>query len=205
VGALHRRPCVVRFSSGVGPRSVLTQLESCTSKETLPPNTNGKTGMRCRPITITAELAADAVRGLSAAEARCRLTVRGPNELAQAAATSRFTIFVRQFASLVIWILIVAATVSALMGERIDAIAIVAIIVLNAVVGFLQEYRAETAVAELKRMTAPKARVLRDGMAATVPAATLVPGDLLLVEAGDLVAADARLIEEAVSRRTRPP
>ena len=149
------------------------------------------------PNTITAELAADAVRGLSAAEARRRLTVHGPNELAQAAAISALTIFVRQFASFVIWILIVAATVSALMGERINAIAIVAIIVLNAVVGFLQEYRAETAVAELKRMTAPKARVLRDGMAATVPAATLVPGDLLLVEAGDLVAADARLIEEA--------
>ncbi|MGZ3620893.1 MAG: cation-translocating P-type ATPase [Candidatus Binataceae bacterium] len=146
---------------------------------------------------IAAELAADPVRGLSAAEAQRRLVIHGPNELAQAAATSALTILARQFASLVIWILILAASVSAVIGEGVDAIAIVAIIVLNAVIGFLQEYRAEKAVAELRRMTAPRGRVLRDGTAATVPAATLVPGDLLLVEAGDLVAADARVIEEA--------
>jgi Ca2+-transporting ATPase len=149
------------------------------------------------PDAIAAELAADPIRGLSAAEARRRFAIHGPNELAQAAATSPLTIFARQFASLVIAILIVAAGVSALMGERVDAVAIVAIVVLNAVIGFLQEYRAEKAVAELKRMTAPRARVLRDADAATVPASALVPGDLLLLEAGDLVAADARLIEEA--------
>lgn len=149
------------------------------------------------PDAIAAELAADPVRGLSAAEAQRRLAIHGPNELAQAAATSALTIFARQFASLVIWILMLAAAVSVAMGERVDAIAIVAIVVLNAVIGFLQEYRAEKAVAELKRMTAPTAHVLRDGNAATVPASVLVPGDLLLVEAGDLVAADARLIEEA--------
>jgi P-type Ca2+ transporter type 2C len=146
---------------------------------------------------IAAELATDPARGLSAAEAQRRLAIYGPNELAQTVATSALTIFARQFASLVIWILIFAASVSAVMGERVDAIAIVAIVVLNAVIGFLQEYRAEQAVAELKRMTAPKGRVLRDASAATVPASVLVPGDVLLVEAGDLVAADARLLEEA--------
>jgi P-type Ca2+ transporter type 2C len=146
---------------------------------------------------IAAKLRADRVCGLGTVEAQRRLTIYGLNELAQATAASAFTIFVRQFGSLVIWILILAAGVSATMGERIDAIAIVAIVMLNAVIGFLQEYRAEKAVAALRRMTAPRARVLRDGMAATVAAATLVPGDLLLVEAGDLVAADARLIEEA--------
>ncbi len=149
------------------------------------------------PDAIAAELAADPVRGLSATEARRRLAIHGLNEIAQAAATSALTIFARQFTSLVIWILILAASVSAVMGERVDAIAIVAIIVLNAVIGFFQEYRADKAVAELKRMTAPRGRVLRDGSAATVPASVLVPGDLLLVEAGDLVAADARLLEEA--------
>src|SRR5512146_765077 len=149
------------------------------------------------PDAIAAELAADPVRGLSTTEAQRRLAIHGPNELAQAEATSALTIFARQFTSLVIWILIVAASVSAAMGERVDAIAIVAIVVLNAVIGFFQEYRAEQAVAELKRMTAPRGRVLRDGSAATVPASVLVPGDLLLVEAGDLVAADARLLEEA--------
>lgn len=150
------------------------------------------------PLELTtAELASDPVRGLSAAEVHRRLVIHGPNELAQAPAASPLTILVRQFASLVIWILIVAATVSAVMGERLDAIAILAIVMLNAVVGFLQEYRAEKAVAELRRMTAPKARVLRDGRAATVPSSALVPGDLLLIDTGDLVAADARLIEES--------
>ena len=146
---------------------------------------------------IAAELASDPLRGLSATEAQRRLAIHGPNELAQTAATSALTIFARQFTSLVIWILILAASVSAVMGERVDAIAIVAIVVLNAVIGFFQEYRAEKAVAELKRMTAPRGRVLRDGSATTVPASVLIPGDVLLVEAGDLVAADARLLEEA--------
>ena len=149
------------------------------------------------PEAIVADLATDPVRGLSAAEARHRLAIYGSNELVHAAAMSALSVFAQQFASLVIWILILAALVTAVMGERVDSIAIVAIVVLNAVIGFLQEYRAERAMAELKRMTAPKARLLRDGSAATVPASILVPGDLLLVEAGDLVAADARLIDEA--------
>ena len=123
------------------------------------------------PGTVTIKLATDAARGLSVVEAQRRLAIYGPNELTQATTTSAITIFLRQFASLVIWILIAAAAISAAMGERVDAIAIGAIIVLNAVIGFLQEYSAEKAVAELKRMTAPKARVLRDGIIATVSAA----------------------------------
>ena len=146
---------------------------------------------------VTAELRTDAIGGLSGAEVQRRLALHGPNELAQAAAVSGLAIFARQFASLVVGILIVAAALSAALGERIDAVAIIAIVVLNALIGFLQEQRAERAVAELRRITAPRARVLRDGLAANVPAAALVPGDLLLVEAGDLVAADARLIEGA--------
>lgn len=118
------------------------------------------------PEVIAAGLATDLVHGLNTAEARHRLTIYGPIELAQVAATSAITIFLRQLASLVIGILIVAAGVSAMMGERVDAIAILAIVVLNAVIGFLQEYRAEKAVAALRSMTAPRARVLRDGKAA---------------------------------------
>jgi P-type Ca2+ transporter type 2C len=146
---------------------------------------------------IAPALATDAARGLNDDEAQRRIVSHGRNELVEAPATSALTMFLRQFASLVIWILIVAAGLSAAMGEWIDATAIMAIVVLNALIGSLQEYRAEQAVAALKRMTAPRARVMRNGNAATVPAATLVPGDVLLVEAGDLVSADARLVDAA--------
>jgi P-type Ca2+ transporter type 2C len=146
---------------------------------------------------IAAQLATDPVRGLAVSEAERRLAAYGPNQITQEAGVLPLSILARQFSSLVIWILIVAAAVSALMGEIVDAVAIVAIVILNALIGFLQEYRAENAVAELRRMTAPRARVLRDASAATVPATTLVPGDVLLVDAGDLVAADARLIQAA--------
>lgn len=149
------------------------------------------------PGELAAELVADPGSGLSTAEAQRRLTIYGPNELAQAAVTPAIGILARQFASLLIWTLILAAGISATMGERVDAIVIAAVVVLNAGFGFLQEYRAEKAVAALRGMTAPGARVLRDGKTAAVPAAALVPGDLLLVEEGDVVAADARLIEEA--------
>jgi len=146
---------------------------------------------------VIADLAGDPVRGLSTAEAQRRLAIYGLNELAQVASRSAVAIFLRQFASLLTWILIIAVGVSMIMGEHLDAIAILAIVLLNAAIGFLQEYRAEKAVAALRRMTAPRARALRDGAVVSVPAATLVPGDVLLVEAGDLVAADARLIDEA--------
>ena len=91
--------------------------------------------------------------------------------------------------------MLAAAVISGLLREVADAIAIAAIVVLNAIVGFLQEYRAERAVLALRSMTAPRARVVRDGQQITVPATTVVPGDLLVLEAGDIVAADATLVE----------
>jgi Ca2+-transporting ATPase len=133
------------------------------------------------------------MRGLSSAAAKQRLVEFGPNEIRRERGVSSLTLFVRQFASPVIWLLLGAATVSVLLRELVDAITIGAVVVINAVIGFLQEHRAERAVTALRSMTAPRARVVRDGHSLVVPAQTIVPGDLLVLEAGDVVAADARL------------
>jgi Ca2+-transporting ATPase len=146
---------------------------------------------------VAATLESDITRGLSAAEAQRRLGVYGPNRILEAEAVSPLGILARQFTSIVVLVLIAAAVLAAVLGDLLDGAAIAAIIVLNATIGFFQEYRAETAVAELARMTAPRARVLRGGEAMTVAADEVVPGDLLLVEAGDLVAADARIVDSA--------
>src|SRR5581483_3819614 len=119
---------------------------------------------------VVSELATDPARGLAVLEAERRLKLHGPNEIAEQAAISPLAIFARQFSSVVIWVLILAAALSGLMGDPIDTLAIAAIVLLNAAIGFFQEYRAETAAAELRKMTAPKARVLRDGAAMTLPA-----------------------------------
>jgi Ca2+-transporting ATPase len=131
--------------------------------------------------------------GLSTAEANERLATHGPNELARAEPTSPWRMLLAQFKSPVIWLLLGACFVSAALGEVVDSIAIGAIVVLNSLVGFFQEYRAERAVLALRSMTAPRARVLRDGRTLVIAAAEIVPGDLLVLEAGDVVAADARL------------
>jgi Ca2+-transporting ATPase len=133
--------------------------------------------------------------GLSAAEAAKRLTEYGRNELREAKPIRPWTIFLGQFKNLIIWILIGASVVSGALGEMVDAIAILAIVVLNAVIGFYQEFSAEKSIAALKKMTAPRAKVWRGGAVTSVPAAKIVPGDVLEFEAGDLVAADARLLE----------
>jgi Ca2+-transporting ATPase len=136
--------------------------------------------------------------GLSEAEAAKRLLEHGPNEVAREKTVSPWLLLLGQFKSPVIWLLLVACAISALLGEIVDAIAIGAIVVINALVGFFQEFRAERAVLALRAMTAPRARVLRDGRAATIPAIDIVPGDSILLEAGDVVAADARLAEANV-------
>jgi P-type Ca2+ transporter type 2C len=151
------------------------------------------------------ELGTDRVRGISVENAARRLAVYGPNEIRKGEKISPLKMFLAQFASLVIWILIGAAVVAAILGEGLDAAVIIAIVILNATVGFFQEYRAEQAVAALARLTAPRARVVRGGAARVVPASAIVPGDLLLIEAGDLVAADARLVEAAVLRANEAP
>jgi len=133
--------------------------------------------------------------GLSGAEAAARLAAHGPNVIARAAATSPWVILRGQFASPLILLLIGACAVAGALGEVADAVAIGVIVLLNALVGFLQEYRAEHAILALRALTAPRATVVRDALPVVVAADTVVPGDLLLLEAGDIVAADARLRE----------
>ncbi len=140
------------------------------------------------------------VPGLTSAEAAKRLSELGPNEITREEATSPWVMFSEQFRSPVIWILLAACGISAFLGELADAVAIGTIVVINAFVGFLQEYRAERAVLALRSMTAPRARVLRDAHSTVVRAVEVVVGDVLLLEAGDIVAADARLLEANVLR-----
>jgi Ca2+-transporting ATPase len=135
--------------------------------------------------------------GLSAQEAAQRLAADGPNELKEGKPVSPLQIFLGQFKSLIIWILIAAGFISGMLGEVVDAIAILAIVILNAIIGFYQEFNAEKSIAALKKMTAPQAKVRRDGNVMAISAAGVVAGDILVLEAGDMIAADARLLEAA--------
>ncbi len=153
------------------------------------------------PEELAAGLGADPHAGLSTAEGANRLAAEGRNELQSKHGPGALALLGAQFKSVVIWVLIGAGVLSASLGEWMDSIAIGAIVVLNALIGFYQEFRAERAVAALRRMTAPHARVIRGGQPLVVPLAEVVRGDLLLLKAGDLVAADARLVS-AHSLRT---
>ncbi len=136
-----------------------------------------------------------AVEGLSVEEAALRLDRYGPNELTEKKRKSPFMMFLDQFRDFMILVLIGAAVIAGFIGELSDTIAIVVIVVLNAVIGFVQEYRAEKAMEALRKMAGATATVLRAGMPMTVPAAEIVPGDIVALEAGNIVPADLRLIE----------
>ncbi len=138
--------------------------------------------------------------GLSAEEAARRLEEYGPNELRAEESAPPWRMFVAQFNDFMIWVLMAAVVLAALEGQVPEAIAITAILILNGVLGFVQEYRAEQALEALKRMSAPAATVLRDGAERDVPAAELVPGDIVMLESGDRVPADGRLIETSALR-----
>ncbi len=144
-------------------------------------------------------------QGLSAEEVRSRLAEYGPNVLAEGRRLPPWRLFVDQFKDFMILVLLVAAVISGLIGEATDTIAIIAIVMLNAVIGFVQEYRAERAMEALKAMAAPHATVLRRGDIGTVPASELVPGDIVLLEAGGIVPADLRLLESARLRVDESP
>ncbi len=135
--------------------------------------------------------------GLSGDDAGRRLAEQGPNELVDSGAKSPWRILAEQFTSLLIVILVVAAIASAALGDYEDAIAIVAIIILNAVLGFRQEYRAEKTMLALRKLATPVVRVRRAGQVEEIPARELVVGDVVLLEAGNLIPADCRLIESA--------
>jgi P-type Ca2+ transporter type 2C len=159
---------------------------------------------RREAVEVAAGLGSDVWRGLSAAEAAGRLARVGPNRLQAAARVSVWRRFLRHFADPLVYLLLAAIVVSLvawiLEGRReapFDAIVIAAIVIANAALGYVQEARAEQAVAALQRMAAASATVVRDGREDRIPAADVVPGDVLLLAEGDAVAADARLVEAA--------
>src|SRR5450759_1572603 len=133
--------------------------------------------------------------GLSSADAAKRLAHFGANELKEKRARSPWRMLLDQFTDFMIIVLIVAAIISGFVGDVEDTVVIIVIVILNAVIGFVQEYRAERAMAALKQMAAASARIQRDGRIETVSAAELVPGDMVLLEAGNVVPADLRLVE----------
>ncbi|MFH1587884.1 MAG: HAD-IC family P-type ATPase [Candidatus Diapherotrites archaeon] len=133
--------------------------------------------------------------GLVQEEAEKRLIEFGKNKLKEKKDFSVLKIFLNQFTSVLVLILFVAGGISFLLGEQLDAFAIFAIIVLNAVIGFIQEFKAENALSALKKMVSLDAVVLRNGKKQKIPAENLVPGDLIFLDAGDKAPADARLIE----------
>ncbi len=137
------------------------------------------------------------VEGLREAEISLRREAYGKNELDKGKKKTVFGIFMSQFASVMIWVLLAAAGISAALGEAVDAVIIGIVILLNAVLGTVQEARAEKALEALSSMAAPMARVIRGGMTAKIKAEELVVGDIVHIEAGDHVPADLRLIESA--------
>ncbi|WP_457755521.1 cation-translocating P-type ATPase [Thermodesulfatator indicus] len=155
----------------------------------LPPN----------PHSLTLEelfkLLETSITGLSVAEAKKRLDTYGPNELEEAPKKSPLKLFLAQFANVLIFILLIAASISFLVGDEIEAVVILLIVLACGVLGFIQEWKADKALAALKEMAAPEAIVIREGKHLKIPAREVVPGDILVLAAGDKVAADVRLVE----------
>jgi Ca2+-transporting ATPase len=135
--------------------------------------------------------------GLNTADAEKRLTELGPNSIPEKQRRTLLVMVVGQFADVMIVVLLMAALISGFIGEPQDTIAILVIVLLNAIIGVVQEFRAERAVAALREMAVPEAQVLRDGQACTLAALELVPGDVVLLEAGNVVPADLRLLDVA--------
>jgi Ca2+-transporting ATPase len=145
----------------------------------------------------TSRLKTSVTNGLSAEEASARLAEYGANTLKEAARRHPLVILASQFTDFMILVLIVAAVIAGLIGEPQDSVAIVVIIFLNGIIGFVQEYRAEKAMEALKQMAAPLATVIRDGETHNIPAHELVAGDIVKLEAGNIVPADLRLLKLA--------
>lgn len=166
----------------------MTVDDTETSKEFLNPHTN-------TIEEVLEKLSVTATSGLSAIEVEGRQAKYGLNQLDEAPGTSIWQMVLAQFNNFVVLLLIAAAVISALFNEWIETGAILAIVVLNAFLGVIQERRAEQAMAALKRLSAPEAQVLREGTRKTIPAREVVPGDIVFLEAGNYIPADIRLIE----------
>src|SRR3990172_7429451 len=159
----------------------------------------GSSTMKYYQRTIEDVLAAlsSSQEGISQDEAKRRLLEYGPNELKETKKTTPLGMLLDQFKDFMIIVLLAAAVISGIIGEAVDTIAIVVIVVLNAIIGFIQEYRAEKAMEALKLMASPTATVIRDGVTMAVPSPEVVPGDIVLLEAGVGLPADLRLIDVA--------
>ena len=144
---------------------------------------------------VAQDLDVDIEKGLSMAEAASRLDTYGPNKLAEGKKDSPLVMFLRQFVNPLLIILLVGAAISGYTGHWVDAIAIFVIVLINATISFVQEYKAEQSLAALGEMAAPMANVRRNGDWQEIPALDIVPGDVLRIKAGDILAADVRLIE----------
>ena len=147
--------------------------------------------------TVAQRLETDTSQGLTKTEVARRLAEHGPNEVVRERPHSPLALLLSQFRDFMILVLLAAAIVSGVIGEPQDAIAILLIVLLNAVIGAVQEYRAERAVAALRAMAAPAARVIRQGERVSIEGIEVVPGDLVVLEAGEVVPADLRLVESA--------
>src|SRR5210317_795501 len=139
-------------------------------------------------------LRVDPVTGLSSDEAVARHLHYGPNRLREAPPRSRWLLLADQFKGVLILVLIGAAILAAVVGDLTDAMVILAVVFINAFLGFSQEHRAEQSLAALKKMLAPTAEVRRDGQTMTLSAEELVPGDIVLLGSGDRIPADGRVI-----------
>ncbi len=154
---------------------------------------------------VLKELDTDIHRGLAEEEGKKRLEEYGYNELKKEEKVSPFKLFINQFKNILIIILLIAIALSALIGEVVDAAIIGVIVIFCAVLGFIQEYRAERALEALKKMLSSTITILRGGKEEEIPSKELVPGDILLLEAGDKIPADARLVENHSLRCDEAP
>jgi len=145
--------------------------------------------------SVAREIQTDPARGLTNAEAGSRLKRYGRNQLEQTPGRTVFAVLVAQFKSLIVLLLVAATGVAFAMGETMESAAILVVIVLNATIGFLTEWKAERTLTALHKQTVRVAHVMRDGAESQIPAAELVPGDLIILEAGARVPADGRIIE----------
>lgn len=134
-------------------------------------------------------------KGLTSAEANKRLITYGPNIFPEKQHFSVVSIFIHQFTSPLIFVLLGAVVITVILGDLVDAVVIGAAVVINTILGFVQEYKAQNTIAALKKILTPQAKVIRDGKTMTIPAAQLVPGDIVILSAGDHVPADGRVLE----------
>ncbi len=148
-----------------------------------------------KPVEAALEELQASPLGLTEEEVKQRLQKYGLNELKEAKRITPLQIFINQFKDIFVIMLLIATAISFALGETTDAITIAAIVVLNSIVGFIQEYRSEKAMEAMRKLTAPKARLMRNGKEIMVPSKEVVPGDIVLLESGDRVPADCRLME----------